>query len=81
MTEGFVEGIDFHEHAKRVEIDLTDSHIWDGSAIAAIDKIILKLRATGSEVRLIGLNEASTTLHDQLATHDKTDPLNAVAWH
>ncbi|MFN3429634.1 MAG: SulP family inorganic anion transporter [Candidatus Sericytochromatia bacterium] len=80
-TEGFVEGIDFHEHPKHVEIDLTDSHIWDGSAIAAIDKIVLKLRATGSEVSLIGLNEASATLHDQLATHHKTDPLKAVAWH
>jgi SulP family sulfate permease len=80
-TEGFVEGIDFHEHPKHVEIDLTDAHVWDGSAIAAIDKIILKLRSTGSEVTLIGLNQASATLHDQLATHNKVDPLNAVAWH
>jgi SulP family sulfate permease len=80
-TEGFVEGIDFHEHPRRVEIDLTDAHVWDGSAIAAIDKIVLKLRSTGSDVTLIGLNEASATLHDQLATHNKGDALNAVAWH
>lgn len=80
-TEGFVEGIDFHDHPRRVVIDLTQAHVWDGSAIAAIDKIVTKLRSGGSEVELVGMNEASASLHERLATHDKVDALNAVAWH
>lgn len=80
-TEGFVEGIDFHEHPRRVKIDLSEAHVWDGSAIAAIDKIVLKLRSTGSDVKVIGLNEASAILHERLATHDKVDALNSVSWH
>jgi SulP family sulfate permease len=77
-TEGFLEGIDFHEHPAKVVIDLTQAHVWDGSAIAAIDKAMVKLRAGGSPVVLLGMNEASATLHDRLATHDKPD---AIAGH
>jgi SulP family sulfate permease len=80
-TEGFIEGVDFHEHAKRVVIDLTQAHIWDGSAISAIDKVVLKLRSGGSKVELLGMNEASATLHDRLATHHTVDAMDTVAWH
>lgn len=56
---------------RRVVINLTDAHLWDGSAVAALDKVVLKFRRLGTPVELVGLNEASATLIDRLATHDK----------
>lgn len=80
-TEGFMEGINFHDHPPCVEIDLTHAHIWDGSAVAAIDKVVRKLRAGGSEVEVVGMNEASASLHEQLATHDKDGSIEMAALH
>lgn len=80
-TEGFIDGIDFHDHAPRVEIDLTHSHLWDGSAVAAIDKAVRKLRAGGSQVDVVGMNEASASLHQRLATHDKDAALGLAVSH
>ncbi|ATB34035.1 SulP family inorganic anion transporter [Melittangium boletus] len=70
-VERFIASFDFREHVTRVEIDLTHSHVWDASAVAAIDRIVLKFRSRGVEVMLIGLNEASATLIGRLGTHDK----------
>lgn len=54
-----------------VVLDLSDSHIWDDSAVAAIDKIVLRLRALGVRVELRGMNEASASLLGKLAAHDE----------
>lgn len=64
-----IASIDFKETAKEVVIDLTHAHVWDDSAVAAIDKIVLKLRENGTAVRLHGLNEPSSHLIDRLAVH------------
>ena len=53
-----------------VRIDLTHAHLWDASAVAAIDKLIVRFRRHGTRVELIGLNHASATLLTQLATHN-----------
>jgi sulfate permease, SulP family len=45
-----------------VEIDLTHAHFWDGSAVGALDKVMLKYVHQGTPVSLVGLNEASATL-------------------
>lgn len=71
-VEEFVDSFDFQEEHERVEIDLSDAHIWDASAVAAIDRVVLKFRAKGVEVELLGMNEASSQLVDRLARH--TDP-------
>lgn len=68
-VEQFVGSVDFLERAPHVEIDLTHAHVWDASAVAAIDRVVLKLRAGGSSVHLIGLNEASSALVRQVGTH------------
>jgi len=52
-------------------VDLSRAHIWDVSAVAAVDRVVLKFRARGVEVKLSGLNEASATLLTRLGTHDK----------
>jgi sulfate permease, SulP family len=66
-----VASFDLKESLKEVEIDFTNSHVWDDSAVAAIDKIVIKLRENGAQVRLIGLNEPSSHLIDTLAVHKK----------
>jgi len=52
-----------------VVIDLRDAHFWDTSAVAALDRVVLKLRRHGAEVEVVGLNEASELLVEQLETH------------
>jgi sulfate permease, SulP family len=69
----FIAAFDFEEDVEYVKIDLTAAHLWDQSAIAALDKIILNFRRRGVQVDLVGLNEASATLVDKLATHEQFD--------
>lgn len=78
-TTAFLESFDFHEKPERVRIDLTHAHLWDGSAVAALDKAVLRFRRAGVEVELLGANEASASLIDRLAVHDKPGALEAAA--
>ncbi len=80
-SDEFVAGFDFSERPQRVIIDLTHTHIWDGSAVAALDKIVFRLRGNGAKVEVIGLNEASKTLIDKTALHDKEDGSDAIGAH
>ena len=72
-TEKFIAGFDFKEAIERVRIDVSHAHFWDISAVTALDKVILKFRREGTEVEVVGLNEASTTMVDKFAVHDKPD--------
>jgi SulP family sulfate permease len=67
----FVKAFNFNDDVKTIEINLKEAHLWDDSAVAAIDKIVLKYREQDIEVKLTGLNDASTTLMNKLAAHDK----------
>ncbi len=69
-ADAFVAGFDFREVLERVRIDVTDAHFWDLSAVGALDKVVLKFRREGSEVEIVGLNEASATMIDRLGAHD-----------
>jgi len=80
-TDAFGDAFDLNEELDRVTIDVTHAHLWDISAVAALDKVVLKLRRGGAVVDLIGLNEASATIVDRLALHDKTEPLDLVPGH
>ena len=66
-----VDAINFKESASKVQIDFTNAHIWDDSAVSAIDKIVLKLKEQNIQVELKGLNESSTLLLKKLAVYDK----------
>lgn len=79
-VEAFINSFDFREHVEQVMIDLTHSHLWDQSAVDSIDKVVFRFRKRGVKVDLLGLNEASATLLDRLATHNKTDNTD-VALH
>jgi SulP family sulfate permease len=80
-AEAFVEAFDFREAVERVTIDVSGAHIWDLTAVAALDQVVLKFRRGGTEVEILGMNEASTTLVDRLATHDKSRALESLASH
>jgi sulfate permease, SulP family len=54
-----------------VRIDVSRAHFWDITAVSALDKVVLKFRREGTEVEVIGLNEASATMVDRFAVHDK----------
>ena len=70
-ADRFVESFDFREVIDRVVIDVSRANFWDITAVSALDKVVIKFRREGTEVEVIGLNEASRTLVDRFAVHDK----------
>ncbi len=80
-AEAFVDAFDFDEALDRVFIDVTRAHFWDISAVAALDKVVLKFRRDATDVELIGMNQASTTIVDKLGIHDKIDAMDYVPGH
>jgi SulP family sulfate permease len=80
-AEKFVEFFDFKEVVDKVVIDLYQAHFWDITAVAALDKVVLKFRREGTEVELIGLNEASATVVDRFAVHDNPDAVEKLMNH
>ena len=77
----FLDRFDFKEDVELVKIDLTHAHLWDQSAIAALDKVVINFRRHGSQVQVVGLNQASATLVDKLAMHDKVDSSKDLVSH
>ena len=77
----FAEAFDFREVIETVRIDVSQAHLWDLSAVHALDRVVLKFRREGTEVDIVGLNEASKTLVLRLATHDKADAAGDPATH
>ena len=80
-AEDFMKSFDFKEALERVVIDVSSAHIWDISSVAALDMAILKFRRDGAEVSLIGMNEASETIVDRLAIHDKPGAMDKLMGH
>jgi SulP family sulfate permease len=50
----------------RVVIDLSASHIWDASTVAALDAITTKYERKHKAVEIVGLNDASAERHGRL---------------
>jgi SulP family sulfate permease len=50
----------------RVVIDLSESHVWDASTVAALDAITTKYARKAKVVEIIGLNDASAERHGRL---------------
>ena len=70
-ADAFVAGFDFKEVIDKVVIDVSRAHFWDITAVSALDKVMVKFRREGTEVEVVGLNEASATMVDRFAVHDK----------
>ncbi|MCO8061564.1 SulP family inorganic anion transporter [Acinetobacter lwoffii] len=67
-TEKFYQFFDFKEKLEHVELDLTHAHIWDVTSVNMLNNVIQKFKAQGIDVRVIGLNEASSTLIDRFSS-------------
>ncbi|MDA0227931.1 MAG: SulP family inorganic anion transporter [Proteobacteria bacterium] len=70
-ADRFCEAFDYKEVIDEVHIDVSRAHFWDITAVSALDKVVLKFRREGTEVEVIGLNEASATMVDRFGVHDK----------
>lgn len=80
-VEDFMDAFDFKEALEKVIIDVSRAHIWDISSVQALDMTILKFRRDGAEVELVGMNEASETIVDKLAIHDKPGAMDKLTAH
>ncbi|WP_421287371.1 SulP family inorganic anion transporter [Aeromonas veronii] len=77
-AEQFFAEFDFKEVVEKVVIDLTHAHFWDITAVTALDKVVIKFRREGTDVELIGLNEASATIVDRFGVHDKPEEVEKL---
>lgn len=80
-SDKFVTAFDFKEALDKVVIDLSRAHFWDITAVAALDKVVLKFRREGAEVEIVGLNQASATIVDRFGVHDKPDAVDKLMGH
>ena len=51
---------------EHIVIDLSQSHIWDASTVAALDTIQTKYRQHDKTVEFVGMNEFTTAFHSRL---------------
>lgn len=80
-ADKFIAAFDFKEAVDKVVIDLSRAHFWDITAVAALDKVVIKFRREGTEVEIVGLNEASATIVDRFGVHDKPDSVDKLMGH
>ena len=76
----FAASFEHHGHPRRVEIDLSDAHLWDLTGVAAVDKVVFRYRRQGAEVVVTGMNAAGRTLVDRVGRFEK-EHLPAGAGH
>ncbi|PZE32860.1 sodium-independent anion transporter [Curtobacterium sp. MCSS17_006] len=58
---------DYSGDPELVVIDMTKSHVWDASTVAALDGIETKYHQHGKRVEIRGMNDASQAFHGRLA--------------
>ncbi len=66
----------YHRDPAHVVIDLSRSHVWDASTVAALDAVRTKYAHLGTTVELEGMNDTAARFHDRLsgglgAGHDR----------
>jgi sulfate permease, SulP family len=79
-ADRFTNAFDYKEVIEKVRIDVSRAHFWDVTAVSALDKVVLKFRREGTEVEVVGLNEASATMVDKFGVHDK-DGADVIIGH
>lgn len=57
----------YHLDPARVEIDLSGSHVWDASTVAALDAVQTKYAHLGKSVEITGMNAHTARLHERLS--------------
>jgi SulP family sulfate permease len=80
-ADRFTNAFDYKEVVDKVRIDVSRSHFWDITAVSALDKVVLKFRREGTEVEVVGLNQASATMVDKFGVHDKDGAEDLLMGH
>ncbi|MBB4860101.1 SulP family sulfate permease [Novosphingobium chloroacetimidivorans] len=66
-AEIFADRFDLRDTARHARIDLTDAHLWDITAVGALETVASTMRRHGMSVEIVGLNTASAILVDRHA--------------
>jgi SulP family sulfate permease len=80
-ADRFINAFDYKELIEKVRIDVSRAHFWDVTAVSALDKVVIKFRRENIQVEVIGLNEASATMVDRFAVHDKPEAVEQLIGH
>jgi SulP family sulfate permease len=80
-ADKFAAAFDFREAINKIVIDLTNAHFWDITSVSALDKVVIKFRREGTEVEVIGMNDASATIVDRFAMHNKPEAIDNLMRH
>ena len=72
-VDNFVDSFNLGAQGQNIAIDFTKAHVWDDSAVGAIDKIVIKLHENKNNVTINGLNASSKKIVERLAEYDDTD--------
>ena len=80
-ADRFINAFDYKEVVEKVRIDVSRAHFWDVTAVSALDKVVIKFRRENIQVEVIGLNEASATMVDRFAVHDKPEAVEQLMGH
>jgi SulP family sulfate permease len=72
-TTQFLNSFDSKEALDAVQIDVSNAHFWDVTAVDTLDKLVMRLQREGIDVKVVGLNSASRTLIDKFSIHDRRD--------
>ncbi|MEW1835170.1 SulP family inorganic anion transporter [Microbacterium sp. NPDC079995] len=57
----------YAEDPANVVIDMSRSHVWDASTVAALDAVVSKYERHGATVTIVGLNDAASAFHGRLS--------------
>lgn len=77
-SDKFITSFDFKEVIESVTIDLSAAHFWDVTSVSALDKVVVKFRREGTQVELIGMNQATQTIVDKFGVHDKPEEVEKL---
>lgn len=77
-SDQLLKSFDFKEVLERVTIDLSNAHFWDITSVSSLDRVVIKFRREGTEVNLIGMNEATATIVDKFGIHDKPEEVEKL---
>ncbi|HCM1373094.1 TPA: SulP family inorganic anion transporter [Vibrio parahaemolyticus] len=77
-SDQFLKAFDFKEALERVTIDLSNAHFWDITSVSSLDRVVIKFRREGTDVNLIGMNEATNTIVDKFGIHDKPEEVEKL---
>ncbi len=80
-ADNFSAQFDFKEVLEKLTIDMSQAHFWDLTGVGALDKVVLKFRREGTDVEILGMNEASATIVEKLGIHDKPDAMELMLKH